>query len=78
MPLPRLFAPPMTLDRDPLTASILRAAQARRALAEDPRTSAFRIAHEGELVVPGLALDLYEDFFVAHFSSPESVERAQE
>jgi len=78
MPLARLFAPPTAPGRDPLTGTILRAAAARRSLAEAPGTSAFRLAHTGELALPGLALDLYEEFVVAHFTSAEAADRAEE
>jgi 23S rRNA (cytosine1962-C5)-methyltransferase len=77
MTLARMFS--MTPSgRGDLRSTILQAAAARRALATRPELTAFRIAHTGELALPGLALDRYGDFVVAHFSSPQASERAAE
>lgn len=73
----RLFAsPPARPPGGPLGAAIVAAAARRRALALDPSTTAFRAVHHGETPVPGLAVDVYGEHAVAHFSSPEASDRS--
>lgn len=72
----RLFSPQKA--RGGLGAEILRAAAARAPLAARDDTTAFRVVHPGEVSLPGLAIDRYNEHAVAHFSSPEATARAPE
>lgn len=74
----RLFAPEAPPPRGDFEAALLRVAASRRGLARLEDTSVFRLAHTGELPIPGLAIDLYSAFAVAHCSSPEASARSQE
>ena len=66
-------APPAAPPGGPLGRSLVDAAARRRALALDPATTAFRLAHHGETTLEGLAVDMYGEHAVAHFSSPAAV-----
>ena len=69
----RLFAaPPASPPGGALGQAIVAAAARRRALALDPSTTAFRVVHHGETPLDGLAVDVYGDHAVAHFSSAEA------
>ncbi len=71
--VPRVFeawmrAEPESASLDELIA---RAADARWSLADDPGTTAFRLAHDGD-ALPGCTVDLYGDYAVASFFGPSA------
>jgi 23S rRNA (cytosine1962-C5)-methyltransferase len=54
------------------------AAERRYGLARRGRTTAFRLLHDTESPIPGVAVDLYGDWAVAHLSSPDALARRDE
>ncbi|MCU0655395.1 MAG: class I SAM-dependent methyltransferase [Polyangiaceae bacterium] len=73
---PRIFSPARQGTPDPWLGSLFRAASARQALARREDTTAFRLAHAGELSSAEVAIDLYDQFAVAHFFSDRGPEQA--